>query len=191
MEIKSWKKIDKPEVIAEGFSKKLVLQKFEDPYTNKVEDFYQFSTTLYACIILPLNTDNCVLAVKQYRHSANKILIELPGGNPNTPEQTLKEVAEEELLEETSGHKAEKIIQLNREPLWFDPVNFTTPFHAFLAIGCHETKERIKLGQGEYLELVKIPLNKWLSMCTSGEIVDAKSIAVTFLALKNIGLKII
>lgn len=190
MEIKPWKKIGKSEVIAERRGKRLMLQKLEDPYTNQVEEFFQFSTTLYACIILPLTIDNNVLAVRQYRHGAHKVLLELPGGNPSTPEQTQEEVAEEELLEETSGYKAQKLIKLNDEPLWADPANFTVPFHAFLALSCRQTTERKKLDKGEYLELVKIPFNIWLSMCTNSEIVDAKSTVVTFLAIRHLGLKI-
>ncbi|OGN02037.1 MAG: hypothetical protein A2651_01420 [Candidatus Yanofskybacteria bacterium RIFCSPHIGHO2_01_FULL_42_12] len=190
LEVKPWEKVGEPNTIIQIHDKRIVMRKFKNPRTNKVEEFYQFGTTPYACIILPLNTDNEVLAVKQFRHGADKILLELPGGNPKTPEQTPEEVAEEELFEESLGHRAEKIIKLNSEPLWFNPATFITPFHAFLALGCRQTEESFKLDQGEYLELTKIPLKKWLAMCTSGKIVDAKSMAVTFLALDNIGLKI-
>lgn len=168
----------------------MILQRLEDPRTHKVENFYYFSTTKYSCLILPLTEENDVLAIRQYRHGADRILLELPGGNPSNPEQTLEEVAEEELLEETSGYKAEKLVKLNSEPLWFDPANFATPFHAFLAVNCRQTKERRKLDQGEYLELTKIPLNTWLSMCANGEIIDIKSVVVTFLALKHLDLRI-
>lgn len=190
MEVKSWERVGEPKTIIQIHDKRIVMQKFQNPRTNNVEEFYQFGTTSYACIILPLNTRGEVLAVKQFRHGADRVLLELPGGNPKTPEQTPEEVAEEELFEESFGHRAEKIIKLNSEPLWFNPATFITPFHAFLALGCHQTEECFKLDQGEYLELIKVPLKTWIAMCSSGKIVDAKSMAVTFLALNNIGLKI-
>lgn len=191
MKVKPWKKIGKPEIIVEILGKRIELQRFEDPHTKKIGKYYRFGTIIpYACIVLPLTPDNTVLAVKQYRHGVGKMLIELPGGGAKNLKQTLKQVAEEELFEESFGYRAKKIIQLNSRPLWFNPALYVTPFHAFLALGCQQTNEHGNLDRGEYLELVKIPLNKWLSMCTSGEIVDAKTLAVTLLALNQIGLKI-
>lgn len=190
MEVKPWKKIGDPEIIAERRGKRLVLQLLKDPNTNQVEEFVQFSTTIYACIVLPITVSGDVLAIKQYRHGCDKVLLELPGGNPTFPEQTLEDVAREELLEETSGYKAGELIRLNNVPLWADPVNFTAPFHAFLASNCYATEERKTVDKGEYLELVRIPFYTWLDMCCGGSIADAKSVVVTTLALKHLGLKI-
>lgn len=190
MGIKLWKKIGGQEILFEVNGKQIILQKFEDPHTYETKDYQQLVTTRFASIVIALTDNREVLAVKQYRHAADQILLELPGGNPKTPEQSPEETAIEELFEETMGYRAKKIIKLNSNLLWLNPALFKTPFHAFLALDCYQTREHAELEEGEYVELVKIPLNQWLSMCVRGEIVDSKSLAITILALESLGLKI-
>lgn len=191
MKVKLWKKVGELEVLLDVFGKKINLQKYEDPNTKEIREYSLFSATRGPSIIFPITTDNEVLAIRQFRHGANQVLIELPGGNPKYPEHTPEQVAEEELFDETGGYRAEKMIRLNNEPLWFNPAVFITSYYAFLATGCRPMEGQIQLDEGEYTELIKIPLNRWLTMCSNGEIIDTKSIAVTFLALKNLGLKIV
>lgn len=189
MGIKPWKKIGDPETLFEvNKEKRMILQRFEDPHTQQIKDYTQLVTTRFASIVLALTEQREVLAVRQYRHAADQVLVELPGGNPKTPEQSPEETALDELFEETLGYKPKAIIKLNSDLLWINPALFKTPFHAFLALDCFQTKERPHQEEGEYVELVKIPLCQWLSMCVRGEIADSKSLAVTILALNKLGI---
>lgn len=190
MKVKQWKKIGELKTLIDVFGKKINLQRFEDPVTKEIREYSIFSATRGPSIILPISDNEEVLAVRQFRHGANKVLIELPGGNPKCNDLTPEQVAEEELFSETGGYKAEKLIRLNNGPLWFNPAVFTTDYYAFLALGCRKAEGQIYLDEGEYTELIKIPLNLWINMCSTGKILDTKSIAVTFMALRYLGLKI-
>lgn len=187
--IRAWKKIGKPKIVIKKSRLHLSVQKFEDPYSKTIVEYSQFGGPPFACIVLAVTPENKVLIIRQYRHGANKILLELPGGIPNSNDQPAEEVAKNELFEESMGYAPERIIKLNSEPLWFDPASFTVPFHAFLALGCIQTGKEVILDQGEYVELIKIPLEEWIENCMNGLITDSKSIAVTFLALKHLEYK--
>ena len=164
MAIRSWKKIGEPEILAKKFGRRLVLQKFEDPYKNTVSEYSQFGGSLFACIFMPVTQEGQVLAIRQFRHGANRVLLELPGGNPKTPDQLPEGTAREELFEESFGYIPKRTIRLNFEPLWFDPASLVTPFYAFLGLDCLKTSKKGNLDEGEYVELVKIPFAQWLQI---------------------------
>lgn len=186
MDIKAWKKIGEPKVLAQKFGLSFFLQKFEDPYKESVQEYVQIGTIPFICIVMPITVDDQVLAVRQYRRGADKILLELPGGNPKTSVQPRQEVAEEELFEESGGYIAKEMVMLSPDPLWSEPTILPTPFYAFLALDCVQTNKKVELDEGEYIELVKIPLAEWFELCMSGSITDSKSMTVTFLAQKTL-----
>lgn len=122
-----------------------------------------------------------VLAVRQFRYGANEFVIEIPGGNPKGDE-TFEEVARLELLEET-GYQADKMVRLGGSaPIWFEPAASFTPFIPVLALRCKKIADP-QPDQEEVLETLVIPLPKWKEMIADGRIRDAKTIAVTYLAL--------
>ena len=180
MSVTAWRKIGKPKIIAQEFVHTVYLQGFEDPVNKKVTKFFQIDSIPFCCIVMPITKDNQVLAIRQFRRAANKVLLELPGGIPDNPDQSPKEVAENELIQET-GYKNEILIQLTSNPIWSEPTILTSPFYPFLALGC-QPDEGQKLDNGEYIELIKIPLSQWFNHCLNGNIVDCKALATTLLA---------
>ncbi len=183
MEIKPWRKVGEPKILASNHGRRLISQDFEDPYTRKIDEYSQFAdATPFVSIVMPITPDNNVLAVRQYRKGADRIIVELPGGIPKTSQWSPVETALAELAEESTGYVPKTIISLSEAPLFFDPVSFSVPFYAFLAIGCVKTDSDSVPDEGEYVELLQIPVREWYSQCMSGQIVDAKSLAVTLLA---------
>lgn len=132
-------------------------------------------------IVFPITEKGEVIAVKQFRYGANRLILELPGGCPENNE-SFEETAKKELLQET-GYQAEEIIRLSK-PLWFEPTACLNPYMPLLAINCKKIKE-LQLDETEILEVSVIPLEKWFSKIFSGEISDSKSIATTLLALPH------
>ncbi len=186
MKILPWKKIGEPEVLAKSYGRRLFLQQFENPYTKEVATYSQFGGSAFSCIVMAITENNEVLATRQYRHGADRIILELPGGNPKNSEQSPEDVAREELFEESFGYVPNEITKLNPEPLWIDPVSFAFHFHAFLGLGCKQSDKKGKLDDGEYIELVKIPVKEWVDQCMNGTITDSKSVIVTMLAMRRL-----
>jgi 8-oxo-dGTP pyrophosphatase MutT (NUDIX family) len=162
---------------------KLILKrKFQLP-SGKIEDFFVWGGTVVPSIIFPLTKNLEVVALKQFRYGANEVVIEIPGGCPYEGE-TAEEIARKELEEET-GFTAEKFLKLG-STLLFEPAACITPYMPILATGCRKVCEP-HLDQTEFAETILFSLSEWVGKIRSGEIRDSKTIAITFLALFQLG----
>jgi 8-oxo-dGTP pyrophosphatase MutT (NUDIX family) len=104
-------------------------QHFQSPHTGKPHTFFRIDSFEWANII-PITPAGEVVMVRQYRHGANRITLETPGGLVD-PGETPAEAAAREMLEET-GYQAREIISLGGiNP---NPAIFSNRLHAFLAL---------------------------------------------------------
>jgi ADP-ribose pyrophosphatase len=121
--------------------------------------------------IVPLDRQNNVVLVRQYRKSVGRFLLEVPAGGMN-PGEDPEEAARRELREET-GYRAEKLERLSY--FWTTPGFCTEGMYAYLATGLeagfHSPEE------DENIEVVRAALEEVPAMISSGEIQDGKSIA--------------
>lgn len=186
MKIKPWPKIGQPRVLLEKHNRAFVVQKFVNPTNGATEEFYSFVGKVDSVIIFPITGDKKVIAIRQFRHTADDVFIELPGGNKHSKEPSLN-AAKRELLEET-GFNSKRISILNKK-VWFDPGGIKNFYIPCLAVDCYKIS-RPQLDNTEIIETVTIPLDKWLNMIYKGKITDGKTLAVTFLALPYIGIKL-
>ena len=127
-------------------------------------------------VILPLDSDGCLLFVRQYRHASGLDLLELPAGTLNKGEKP-EECAHREVREET-GMAAGKM-----EPLggfYLAPGYSTEYMHVFLATDLRH--DPLEADADEFLTLERIPVADALAMCGRGEIPDAKTLAAVLLA---------
>lgn len=109
--------------------------------------------------------------VRQYRITADKILLEIPAGKIDAGESPL-ECVNRELKEET-GYIA-KNIKFLFAPL-VSPGFATEHIHIYLATDL--TLDEIDLDDDEFVETVKIPLAKAVDMIMNDEIEDSKTIS--------------
>lgn len=180
--LKPWKKIGNPDIIASKYGRSLILQKF---LTNKGEREYSFyHTPKTPSIVFALTADKNVVVIKQFRPGSNGITLELPGGVSNYKNEKPENIAARELLEET-GYKPNKLLLLAKHGLWFDPASYTVHVYPFLATECIKISKP-KPDGFECLEIIEIPLNKWLRMVITGKIIDLKSVAITHLAIEKL-----
>lgn len=187
MKIKPWLKIGRPRVLLERLNRAFVVQKFTNPLSGAAEEFYSFVGRVDSVIIFPITEDKKVVAIRQFRHTADDVFIELPGGNKQPKELPLN-AAKRELLEET-GFSSKRISMLNTKKVWFDPSGIKNFYIPCLAIDCYKMS-RPQLDNTEIIETLTIPLSEWLDMIYKGKITDGKTLAVTFLALPYIGIKL-
>ena len=173
------------------FGKKLVQKDFKHPKTEKIYEFSIFSYKdgkVRPSIFMPVTTDGNVVAVRQFREAAKEVILEFPGGNPKG-KQTAEDVVRAELREET-GYEAGVIINLApKEPIWIEPSSFSTPMLPFLVTGCVKAGEQ-ELDEAENMEVEIFTLREWIAMCLDGRVRDNKTLAITFLSLPHLGIKI-
>jgi ADP-ribose pyrophosphatase len=180
------KKIGPPTVLAKKFGKALISQQFSKPGKPGEEiEFCLFDWPVIPSIVMPVTKNGEVVAVKQFRYGANRVIIEFPGGNPK-PGQTSEDVAFAEVEEET-GYKVGELMSL-APPIYFEPAFMVAPYQPFLARYCTPTGKQ-KLDPEEYLEVMKVPLREWIQMIRRGAVQDSKTIAMTFLALRHLGVE--
>ena len=180
-------KVGTPTILAKKYGKALISQLFTKPENpEETIEFCLFDWPVTPSIVLPVTLEDEVVAIRQFRYGANKAIIEIPGGNPK-PGQTPEDLALAELEDET-GFQAGGLVRLAPR-VFFEPAFNVAPYHPFLAVGCTLTGQQ-KLDEEEYLEVLRVPLAKWIEMIQLGEVEDSKTIAMTLLALPHLGVEL-
>ena len=120
--------------------------------------------------VLPLDGDNNVLTVTQYRYVFRKPMLEIPAGKLDEGEDP-RAGALRELREET-GAVPETLEHLGNIVL--SPGCFGETLHLYLARGLHMGEQH--LDEDEFLNVDRVPFHELLERCMSGEIEDAKTV---------------
>lgn len=120
--------------------------------------------------IVPLDRDNNVYMVRQFRAPFGKVLLETPAGKLE-PGEDPRECAIRELLEET-GLVADNVVELGK--MYSSPGYCSEILHMYLATGL--TEGQANPDEGEFLNVVKIPITRLLENIEDGSICDAKSV---------------
>lgn len=132
--------------------------------------------------VVPLDDDNNVIMVRQFRYPHNRALLEVPAGKLEYGEDPEK-CGLRELKEET-GCTCDSFVSLGK--LLPTPAYDTEITYMYLARGLHGGEQ--KLDEDEFLDVEKIPLEKAAEMIMNNEIDDAKTqiaILKTLLLLKD------
>lgn len=129
-----------------------------------------------AVAIVPIDEQGLVWFVRQYRHAAGKILLEIPAGIVETGE-TPEASASREIREEI-GMSAREITKIGE--FFLAPGYSTEYMYIYLATGLQP--DPLPGDEDEFLSLKKIPLSRAEEFIRSGEIQDAKSLVALFLA---------
>lgn len=136
-----------------------------------------------ACAIIPLTPDKEVIFVRQWRYAVGEALLEIPAGKID-PGETPDACAARELTEET-GCRAGRLAKLGA--VYTTPGFCNETIHLYLADRLEPAEQH--LDTDEFLDLVRIPLDRVRDMIARGEIHDAKTLAAFAIAgdsLKNL-----
>ena len=126
--------------------------------------------------VLPLDENNNVLTVTQYRYVFGRNLLELPAGKLD-PNEDPAVGALRELKEETGAEPGEF---LSLGEILPSPGCFGEVLYLYLA-------RNVKMGQqhldeDEFLNVERIPFDEMVRRCLSGEIQDAKTVVAVLKA---------
>ncbi len=120
--------------------------------------------------ILPITAQGEVLLVKQYRYPYGELLLEIPAGKLE-PGETPFETGVRELREET-GMNAARYFDLGID--YPSPGYCNEKIHLYAADGLTEIGQ--KLDEGEFLNVLSVPLTEALTMIYNGELKDSKTV---------------
>lgn len=120
--------------------------------------------------ILPITAQGEVLLVKQYRYPYEELLLEIPAGKLE-PGETPFETGVRELQEET-GMNAARYFDLGID--YPSPGYCNEKIHLYAADGLTEIGQR--LDEGEFLNVLSVPLTEALTMIYNGEMKDSKTV---------------
>jgi ADP-ribose pyrophosphatase len=179
---KPWKVL-KSELVFDEKWYKLRRDEVELP-NGKVMDDYYVSVRPDVVLTFPVTERGEVIFVRQYKHAAANIFIELPGGVIDDHENNPKEAAKRELLEET-GYTSDDV-ELVAEVI-DNPTKDTNKIYFYLARNAYKIAEQ-DLDESESIEVLHIPIQDVEKMVLSGEINVSGSVALCLLALRKLGL---
>ena len=159
-------------------------------YKGKVFDFYQESVrypdgreAAYdfirhggAVTILPLDDDDNIWFVRQYRHPIQGLLLELPAGT--LEEGEAPEICAAREIREEIGMAAEKLQKIGE--FYLAPGYSTEFMHIYLATGLSESP--LTQDPSEYIQVEKYPVKEVFQMAEQGELMDCKTLAILTLA---------
>jgi 8-oxo-dGTP pyrophosphatase MutT (NUDIX family) len=129
--------------------------------------------------ILAVTKQQQVVLVRQYRHGAQKVMLELPGGAMDARDESPLQAARRELLEET-GYDSEHFIQIGCVSP--NPANQTNLIYSFLALDVEKVSGQ-NLDDTEDIEVELTPLDEVIRMAKSGELFQSMQISTVFFAL--------
>ena len=172
MTIKSWKILESHHI-----HKNVRIDKCELP-NGMIIDGFVLDYGDWATILAVTRQQEVVL-IRQYRHGAQKVILELPGGAMETEGESLMQAARRELLEET-GYSSVTFIQIGCVSP--NPANQTNQIYSFLAMDVEKVDGQ-HLDATEDIEVVLKPLEEVIRIAKDGELLQSMQVSTVFFAL--------
>ena len=162
-----------------------ILHVFEDTVSlpNGKSASREYLRHIGAVCIVPVLENGDVLVERQYRYPVAQVLTEIPAGKLDGGEDP-DTCAARELTEET-GYKTEHMEKLGY--VYTTPGFCNETIHLYLAD--HLVKSHQHLDRDEFLDVIRLPIDKVYEMVDRGEIYDAKTLAALAMARKKLEMR--
>lgn len=178
--MEKWKTIDSKYIIQRPWAT-LRVDKLEMPNGNIKEEYYVLEYPTWVNMVA-LTEDNQVIFVKQYRHGAGRIMVELPAGVVEDNEDP-EIAARRELLEET-GYVFDDISFVCE--LFANPATSGNITYTYLLTGGRKVQEQ-DLDPSEDIEVVLMDLEEAKQFLFDNKIGQALHSSALFYTLKKLG----
>jgi ADP-ribose pyrophosphatase len=137
---------------------------------NGKEGYREFCRHNGAVCVVPVTDEGEVILVRQYRYAVGQMMLEIPAGKLDTPDEDPTSAALRELREET-GATCRSLTYMG---VYFpSPAILTEKIHVYLAEGLEFGEN--DLDDDEFLEVLRIPMDKLVDMIVNGEVPDGKT----------------
>lgn len=153
----------------------------EMPNGNIIKPYYVLEYPDWVNVVA-LTEEKEVIVIKQYRHAAGEVVLEIPGGcidKDETPEAAVRR----ELLEET-GYAFEEVELLSI--LYANPATGNNKTHCFLATGGKKVQEQ-ELDGGEEIVVELVSIERLKELLLENQFGQALHSSGIFYALIRLG----
>ena len=133
-----------------------------------------------ASAVVPFETDDDVLLIRQYRHAAGGTIWEVPAGKLDGD---APDVCAQRELEEEAGRRAGRLVA--RASIWTTPGFTDERIHLFAGFDLETLPHRRE--EDEVIEVVRMSLADALDLVWRGELSDAKSALALIHAARHLG----
>ena len=178
--MEKWKTIDSKYIIQRPWAT-LRVDKLEMPNGNIKEEYYVLEYPTWVNMVA-ITEDNQVIFVKQYRHGASQIMVELPAGVVEENEDP-EIAARRELLEET-GYAFDDISYVCE--LYANPATSGNLTYTYLLTGGRKVQEQ-ELDPSEDIDVVLMDLEDAKQFLFDNKIGQALHTSALFYTLKKLG----
>jgi ADP-ribose pyrophosphatase len=144
------------------------------------ETYYDYVKHSGAVTIVPVDDQNRILFVSQYRMGVKGILLELPAGTLEKDEDPAICAARE--IREETGMAAGKVIKLGE--FFLAPGYSSEYMHVYLMTELYPAP--LNHDDDEFLQTEAIPVDKVLEMIYTDQIRDGKTLACLLLAMNHL-----
>lgn len=131
-----------------------------------------------AVAVVPLHADGDITLVRQFRLPAGTHLLEIPAGTLE-PGEDPQECARRELQEEVGLYPG-RLVPMGG--IFLAPGYSSEYIHLYVALDLQPSS--LAGDDDEFLEVVRMPLDDFLTQVDAGEVADAKSIAAVLRAAR-------
>lgn len=156
----------------------------ESPTGQIIDPYYVYEFPDWVTAVA-LTGDNKVVMVKQYRHAAGEICIELPGGCVDESDKAPEDAIARELLEET-GYRFSSFDYLGK--ISANPSTNNNWMHMFLARGGEKVAEQ-QLDSNEEISVELHTVDELVQLIRERAIVQSMHVCCVLYALVKLGIK--
>jgi len=136
-----------------------------------------------AVCVIPVTEDGCAIMERQYRYPLDRVILEIPAGKLDAPDEDRLSAIKRELREET-GYTADEWTELG--PFHPAPAYSDEFITMYLARGLHAGER--ELDRDEFLDVCRIPRPELVEDVMAGRISDAKTQICILKAARMLGL---
>ncbi|NGM72582.1 NUDIX hydrolase [Sphingobacterium sp. SGL-16] len=179
--MQKWKLLESKYIIQRPWAT-LRVDKLELPNGNIKDEYYVLEYPRWVNMVA-ITEDQKVLFVRQYRHGADEIMVELPAGVVEEGEE-LEAAARRELLEET-GYAFDAIEYICE--LYANPATSGNLTYTYLLTGGRKVQEQ-ELDNSEDIEVVEMSIEEARQFLFDNKIGQALHSAALFYTFKKMGL---
>ena len=180
-----WNRLAEKQVTSENVFDGLILHVRRDTVTlsNGSSAVREVIRHIGAVCVIPVTEKNEVVMERQYRYPLNRVILEIPAGKLDAPDENRLSAIQRELREET-GYTADEWTEIgdfHPAPAYSD--EYIT---MYMARGLHKGERH--LDEDEFLDVCMIPLSVLVEDLMSGKISDAKTQVCILKAARILGI---